>query len=90
MAKIVSEQEAYENLANAIVLSAVDDYKAALIRKKRNPDSASAAEDVKRLEKFFYSEWYEVLTDLDPSYLIRKMKEMIEEMDAKLGKTKAK
>lgn len=76
--KVVSEREAYENLANAIVLSAVNDYKSALIRQKRNPDSVSAAEDVKHLEKFFYSDWYEMLTNLDASYLIRKMKEMID------------
>jgi len=88
--KIVSEQEAYENLANAIVLSAVEDYKAALLRQKRNPESISAAEDLKRLEKFFYSDWYEVLTDLDPGYLIRKMKEMIEETDGKSGRIRAK
>ena len=77
--KAVSEQqEAYENLANAIVLSTVKDYKAALIRLKRNPESKSAADDVKRQEKFFYSSWYEVLTDLNPDYLIRKMKDMVD------------
>jgi hypothetical protein len=32
---------------------------------------------VEREEQFFYSSWFEVLTDLDPSYLIRKMKEMV-------------
>ena len=78
--KVVGEQEAWENLANAIVLSAVKDYKAALIRLKRHPDSRSAADDVKRQEKFFYSSWYETLTDLDPDYLIRKLKEMVDEM----------
>lgn len=77
--KVVGEQEAYENLANAIIKLAADDYKSALIRLKRNPESESAKQDVARQEKFFYSEWFEVLTDLDPSYLIRKMKEMVDE-----------
>lgn len=77
--RVVGEQEAYENLANAIIKLAADDYKSALIRLKRNPESESAKQDVKRQEKFFYSEWFEVLTDLDPSYLIRKMKEMVNE-----------
>lgn len=77
--KVVGEQEAYENLANAIIKLAADDYKAALIRLKRNPESESAKRDVEREERFFYSEWYEVLTDLDPSYLIRKMKERVNE-----------
>ena len=88
--KTVGEREAYENLANAIVLSAVDDYKSALLRQKRNPESISAAEDVKRLEKFFYSDWFEVLTNLDPSYLIRKLKEMVAEMDDKKSKSEGK
>jgi len=75
--KYVDEKEAFENLANAIVLSAVKDYKRALLHLKRNPDSAAAKRAVEREEKFFYGPWYEMLTDLDPSYLIRKMKEMV-------------
>ena len=77
--KLVGEREAYENLANAIIKLAADDYKSALIRLKRHPDSESAKRDVERQEKFFYSEWFEVLTDLDPSYLIRRMKEIVNE-----------
>jgi hypothetical protein len=75
--KIIDEKEAWENLANAIVLSAVKDYKRALLHLKRNPDSESAKRAVEREEQFFYSSWFEVLTNLDPSYLIRKMKEMV-------------
>ena len=86
--KIVDEKEAYENLANAIVESAAKDYKSALIRQKRNPESRTAAEYVKRLEKFFYSDWYEMLTNLDASYLIRKMKELVNEMED--GKNRVK
>jgi hypothetical protein len=62
--KAVDEKEAYENLANAIILSAVKDYKRALLHLKRNPDSRSAQHAVKGRSSFFYSSWFEVLTDL--------------------------
>ena len=75
--KIIDEKEAWENLANAIILSAVKDYKRALLHLKRNPDSQSAKRAVEREEQFIYSSWFEVLTDLNPSYLIRKLKEMV-------------
>ena len=75
--KVVGEKEAWEDLANAIILSAVRDYKRALLHLKRNPDSQSAKRAVEREEQFFYSSWFEVLTDLNPSYLIRKLKEMV-------------
>ena len=76
--KVVGDKEAWEDLANAIILSAVRDYKRALLHLKRNPESQSARRAVEREEQFFYSSWFEVLTDIDPSYLIRKMKEMVE------------
>ena len=74
-----TENEVYEDLANAIILHAVDDYRNALIRLKRNPDSKFARKEVTQLEQFFLSEWYETLTNLDASYLLRKVKEMIDE-----------
>lgn len=88
MAKITDTQEAYENLANAIIKSAVMDYKSALIRLKHHPESETAKRDVERQEKFFYSDWYAVLTNLDGSYLVRKVKELVEECDGKIGKRK--
>ncbi len=77
--KYVGEQNAWEDLANAIVMLAVEDYKHALLRQKRHPESKAAKEEVRRQEAFFYSDWFECLTDLEPSYLIRKLKEMINE-----------
>ena len=53
----------YENLANAIVLQAVKDYR--LI-----DDEAELAE----IERFFRSDWFGVLTDVDPEYLIRNLR----------------
>ena len=77
--KIVSEKKAYENLANAIIVSAIEDYKSTLVKLKRHPDNKRALDEIRNLEKFFYSEWYELLTDLDASYLLRKVRELVEE-----------
>lgn len=53
----------YENLANAIVLQAVKDY-------RLTDDEAELAE----IECFFRSDWFGVLTDVDPEYLIRRLR----------------
>ena len=57
----------YENLANAIILQAVSDYRMA--KKSRN----------KRVEaevlRFFRSQWFGVLTEVEPEYLIRRLDE---------------
>jgi hypothetical protein len=53
----------YENQANAIVLQAVKDY-------RLTDDEAELAE----IERFFRSDWFGVLTDVDPEYLIRRLR----------------
>ena len=53
----------YENLANAIILQAVKDY--------RLPDNES---ELKKIERFFHSDWFSVLTSLDPDLLIQKLR----------------
>ena len=53
MGKMVGIDESYEDLANAIILSAVRDYKRALIHLERNPDNMSAKREIERGERFF-------------------------------------
>ena len=67
----------YENLANAIVAQAARDYLAALKKLKKNPGNRTAMDDAMRLEKFFHSGWYGVLTSVDPDCLIRKLREKV-------------
>lgn len=67
--------DAYEKLANAIVLSAVADYRTALKSLARNPDGKCASTDAESLERFFRSGWYSVLTGVDGEMLIRKLRE---------------
>ena len=77
--KYVGIDRAYENLANAIVISGVKEYKRALIRLKRHPDSEAARQAVRRGERFLNSPWFEMLTNVHPDYLVRKLKEMVDE-----------
>ena len=55
------DQTNWENLANAIVLQAVEDWKAAKTTQRSY------------IEWFFRSEWFGVLTKLDPELLIRRL-----------------
>ena len=48
----------YENLANAIVLQAVKDYRDALKRLKKKPGNQTAMSDAMECERFFRSGWY--------------------------------
>lgn len=64
----------YENLANAIVLQAVKDYRSALKRIKMNPSNKDAMSDAMECERFFRSGWYSALTKVDGEYLINKLR----------------
>lgn len=54
--------ECYQELANAIVLQAVKDYR-----------MTEDTQKLKALDRFFRSDWFAVLTTLDPDYLLRQM-----------------
>ena len=55
--------DAYENLANAIVLLAVKDY-----RDSKHPATRAS------IERFFRSQWFQVLTSLDGEKLIADLR----------------
>lgn len=76
----VTKKEAFENLANAIIMKAVIDYRAALIKLRRSKTFQArtrARGIIIECESFFRSQWSGILTDLDPQMLIRKIKEEI-------------
>ena len=50
----------YENLANAIILQAVKDYRMALKSLKANPRNRTAMADKDEIERFFRSDWCSV------------------------------
>ena len=64
----------YENLANAIILLAVDDYRDAFRDLKYNPRYVPALDTVSEVERFFRSGWFSALTSIDPEMLIQKLR----------------
>ena len=71
----MSSKKNYENLANAIILQAVRDYRTALKCLKLNPNNRKALSDKEEIERFFRSKWYSTLTSVDGEMLIRSLSE---------------
>jgi len=63
----------FENLANAIILRAVEDYREALGILRYSPKDKDAGISKEEIERFFRSGWFELLTKLDPEMLIGKL-----------------
>ena len=67
----------YTDLANAIIIQAVKDYRKALKTLKRYPRNEPAKAVVEEVEEFFRSEWYRTLTSVDADMLMRKIRREI-------------
>ena len=68
----------YEEFANAIVLQAVKDYRDAnekLSRGRRNQEAERMKSECLR---FIRSQWFSVLTEIDPNSLVRRLEAEVE------------
>lgn len=76
---IVNKQagDPYENLANAVIAQAAEDYRRLLKRAKKNPAHREALDEALQIKRFFRSGWYQRLTNMDGEFLIRKLREDI-------------
>ena len=66
----------YERLANAIIEMAAKDYRTALMYHFNYPGRKLYSEKVSDIERFFRSEWFCALTDLDGDYLLVRIREI--------------
>ena len=69
--------DSYTELANAIIIQAVKDYRKALKTLNRHPRYEPARAMVTEVEDFFRSEWYRTLTSVDAEMLMRKIRREI-------------
>ena len=67
----------YENLANAIILQAVKDYRMALKSLKANSRNRTAQADKAEIERFFRSGWFGLLTSIDPEMLMNRLRKEV-------------
>ena len=66
--------EPYENIANAIILRAVTDYRAARKKLKHHPKNKDAKFIIEDCERFFRSDWFSALSGIDGPALLEKLK----------------
>jgi len=70
------EEEGWYDLANAIVLKAVEDWRRAKFQLTQPSLSSKMALDTSRqCERFMLSPWFEALTGLDGKTFLKRLKE---------------
>ncbi len=67
----------FEALANAIIEQAAKDYQLALRYHFKHPESPKHKQKVTEIERFFRSDWYTALTDVDGENLIREIRRRV-------------
>ena len=69
------ERFRWQELANAIIIQAAEDWREAAKYLRKHPASREAAETVRETESFFLSEYYAALSEYDGQTLLRRLKE---------------
>ncbi len=68
-------ERVWEDLAQAIIVQAVKDYRLARARLKKKPDDVIGKKLKREVEAFFRSCWYGILTDVEPEIILRGLQE---------------
>ena len=69
------ERFVWEELANAVIIRAAEDWRSAMRRLQKHPSDASAKRRIRETEEFFLSEVYMLLTTYDGHTLLKRLKE---------------
>ena len=66
-------RDGWEDLAEAIILKAVEDYRHTNNRLRKTPDDPRLQNQKAEIEEFFLSAWFRVLTDLNGKRLLHRL-----------------
>ena len=75
----VPTNDPYKELANAVILQAVEDYRKWTKEYSGSRDDRKLRKKLVELKEFFRSEWFSLLTDLDGEQLLLRLKAELEE-----------
>lgn len=76
---MTNDGDGYQNLANAIIIQAVKDFRSyAKVARKNGYGSKQAINEMRKIVEFIKSPWFRTLSDIDPGYLLEKLKEEVE------------
>lgn len=67
--------DCYHNLANAIILAGVEDWRDAVRTLKKKPRNERAKKVKEECEAFFLSPYFDILTNIYGEDLLRRLKE---------------
>ena len=68
----------FEGLANAIIIQAAADYRLALKQLRQNPLFQPAIRMSYEVERFFRSDWFSILTRINGTELLTRLKTEVE------------
>lgn len=74
-----TRRDEWSDLAEAIILKAVDDYRHTSKRLLAKPNDDRLQMRKAEIERFFLSSWFQVLTDLDGKMLLQKLQAEIQQ-----------
>lgn len=74
-----TDTDPYKELANAIILQAVEDYRKWAKEYSDSRDDRKLRKNLVELKEFFRSEWFSILTNLDGERLLARLKSELEE-----------
>ena len=75
----MSYDKNYQELANAIIIYAADDFRSAYRRYLVMPKDAKTKAEIRKLKRFFLSDYFKILTKLDGENLMESLMKEIKE-----------
>ena len=77
------QRDGWGDLAEAIILKAVEDYRHTIKQLRAKPKNKSFLEQKAEIEEFFLSSWFAVLTDLDGKNLLFRLQSETKDKEGK-------